>query len=91
MTREEFKNLSENRIIYLDGATGSNLVKAGLPSGVCPEEWILENPQVRAKSSVSPNSPSVSPGNPTMISVVSETDGMAVRRLAASRAYPSAP
>lgn len=46
MTREEFKILSENQIIYLDGATGSNLVKAGMPSGVCPEEWILEHPDV---------------------------------------------
>lgn len=33
-------------MIYLDGATGSNLVKAGMPSGVCPEQWILEHPQV---------------------------------------------
>ncbi|MDE6925667.1 MAG: homocysteine S-methyltransferase family protein, partial [Acetatifactor sp.] len=45
MTREEFKQLSE-QLIYLDGATGSNLVKAGMPSGVCPEKWILEHPQV---------------------------------------------
>ena len=45
MTREEFRKLSE-RLIYLDGATGSNLVKAGMPSGVCPEQWILEHPQV---------------------------------------------
>lgn len=44
MTREEFKNLA-NKLIYLDGATGSNLVKAGMPSGVCPEQWILEHPQ----------------------------------------------
>lgn len=46
MTREEFKTVSENQIIYLDGATGSNLVKAGMPSGVCPEKWILEHPDV---------------------------------------------
>ena len=44
MTREEFKNLA-NELIYLDGATGSNLVKAGMPSGVCPEQWILEHPE----------------------------------------------
>ncbi len=46
MTREEFKELAKNRMIYLDGATGSNLVKAGMPSGVCPESWILEHPDV---------------------------------------------
>ena len=45
MTREEFKELAE-QYIYLDGATGSNLVKAGMPSGVCPESWILENRDV---------------------------------------------
>lgn len=45
MTREEFRELSKE-LIYLDGATGSNLVKAGMPSGVCPEQWILEHPQV---------------------------------------------
>ena len=43
MTREEFKKLAD-KLIYLDGATGSNLVRAGMPSGVCPEKWILEHP-----------------------------------------------
>lgn len=43
MTREEFITLSKDHILYLDGATGSNLVKAGMPSGVCPEQWILEH------------------------------------------------
>ncbi len=33
-------------MVYLDGATGSNLMKRGMPAGVCPEEWILENPDV---------------------------------------------
>lgn len=28
----------------LDGATGSNLQKAGMPRGCCTEEWILANP-----------------------------------------------
>lgn len=45
MTRDEFQQLSL-AYIYLDGATGSNLVKAGMPSGVCPEQWILEHRQV---------------------------------------------
>lgn len=49
MTREEFSTLSKCHILYLDGATGSNLVKAGMPSGVCPEQWILEHRDVMLK------------------------------------------
>ena len=32
--------------MILDGATGTALIKAGMPTGVCPEQWILENPDV---------------------------------------------
>ena len=28
----------------MDGATGSNLMKAGMPRGVCTEQWVLEHP-----------------------------------------------
>lgn len=35
----------ESRVVVLDGATGTNLQKAGMPTGVCPEQWILEHPQ----------------------------------------------
>ena len=45
MTKQEFQQLCEKQIIYLDGATGSNLMKAGMPMGVCPEKWILEHEQ----------------------------------------------
>lgn len=31
--------------LVLDGATGTNLQKAGMPCGVCTEAWILEHPQ----------------------------------------------
>ena len=48
MTHAKFRSLTE-QIIYLDGATGSNLVKAGMPSGVCPEQWILEHRDVMLK------------------------------------------
>ena len=41
MTKEMFRALGT---IILDGATGSNLMKAGMPRGVCAERWILENP-----------------------------------------------
>ena len=34
----------KNKYVFLDGATGSNLVKAGMKAGDCPEKWILENP-----------------------------------------------
>ena len=34
-----------NGPILLDGATGSNLMKAGMPRGCCTEEWILANPE----------------------------------------------
>ncbi|MCH5269942.1 MAG: homocysteine S-methyltransferase family protein [Lachnospiraceae bacterium] len=46
MTKQEFAAWTAENIIYLDGATGSNLMKAGMPAGVCPEQWILEHPQV---------------------------------------------
>lgn len=46
MKKEELYRLLENGPVYLDGATGSNLQKAGMPTGVCPEQWILDHPDV---------------------------------------------
>ena len=46
MTKAEFKKLVENGPVILDGATGTNLQKAGMPVGVCPEQWILDHPDV---------------------------------------------
>jgi 5-methyltetrahydrofolate--homocysteine methyltransferase len=46
MTREEFKDLTQSNIFILDGATGSNLQKRGMPAGVCPEKWMLENKEI---------------------------------------------
>lgn len=46
MTKEAFRKLCTEKNIYLDGATGSNLMKAGMPVGVCPEQWILEHEDV---------------------------------------------
>ncbi|MDD2968799.1 MAG: homocysteine S-methyltransferase family protein [Lachnospiraceae bacterium] len=43
MTRQQFRELCNRNLIFLDGATGSNLIKRGMPAGVCPEEWILNN------------------------------------------------
>ena len=49
MTKAEFIKLVENGPVILDGATGTNLQKAGMPVGVCPEQWILENPEIMIK------------------------------------------
>lgn len=46
MTRKEFLELVQSRIMFVDGATGSNLQERGMPTGVCPEKWILDNSQV---------------------------------------------
>ncbi|MBN2436193.1 MAG: homocysteine S-methyltransferase family protein [Spirochaetes bacterium] len=36
--------LNNNGILILDGATGTELSERGMPSGVSPELWVLENP-----------------------------------------------
>lgn len=46
MTKQEFQALCQERIVLLDGATGSNLQKQGMPAGVCPEEWILAHERI---------------------------------------------
>lgn len=45
MNRVQFRQYIDSRIIILDGATGSNLMDKGMPVGVCPEKWILDNPK----------------------------------------------
>lgn len=50
MTKAEFVRLiNENGPIILDGATGTNLMEAGMPIGVCPENWVMEHPDVLLK------------------------------------------
>lgn len=50
MTKEEFAHLIiEKGPIILDGATGTNLMEAGMPIGVCPENWVMEHPDVLLK------------------------------------------
>lgn len=46
MKKQEFTALINENPIFLDGATGSNLLKRGMPAGVCPEKWILEHKEV---------------------------------------------
>ncbi len=45
LTKQEFHKRLENGPVFLDGATGSNLMRAGMPKGCCTEEWILANPE----------------------------------------------
>ncbi|NLK21338.1 MAG: dihydropteroate synthase [Epulopiscium sp.] len=44
MTRLKFNEMLKDNILILDGATGTELQKRGMPKGACPEEWILKNP-----------------------------------------------
>ena len=45
LTREEFHQKVSAGLRYLDGATGSNLRKAGMPRAACTEQWVLEHPE----------------------------------------------
>lgn len=45
LTREELQKKIAAGIRFLDGATGSNLRKAGMPRSACTEQWVLENPE----------------------------------------------
>ena len=49
LTKEQFSNILAEGPLILDGATGSNLQKAGMPRGCCTEEWILANPEPLVK------------------------------------------
>lgn len=46
MNREKFAALCRSRPLLLDGATGSNLMKRGMPRGVCTELWIDAHPEI---------------------------------------------
>ena len=46
MDRSEFRRLTERGVLMLDGATGTELAKRGMPPGVAPEAWVLEHPDV---------------------------------------------
>lgn len=49
MNKKEFRELFNKKILILDGATGTNLMNAGMPVGVCPEDWILKHRDVMLK------------------------------------------
>lgn len=46
MDKVQFKELLSGRVLILDGATGTELQKRGMPTGVCPEQWAIDNPDV---------------------------------------------
>lgn len=46
MTKQEFQERIQKGPLILDGATGSNLLKAGMPRGICTEAWVAEHPDV---------------------------------------------
>ncbi|MCD7895547.1 MAG: homocysteine S-methyltransferase family protein [Planctomycetaceae bacterium] len=46
MTKARFHSLSKERPLLLDGATGTELFKRGLPPGAPPEKWVHEHPDV---------------------------------------------
>lgn len=45
MNKTAFREMVEQKIIILDGAFGTELQKRGMPTGVCPEQWVLEHPE----------------------------------------------
>ncbi len=49
MTRDAFAAMAAAGPVILDGATGSELYKLGMPRGVCTEEWVLEHPEEMTK------------------------------------------
>ncbi|MDQ2086611.1 homocysteine S-methyltransferase family protein [Herbivorax sp. ANBcel31] len=46
MDKQSFRDFIYNNVVILDGATGTELQKRGMPLGVSPEQWALENPEV---------------------------------------------
>lgn len=40
------RTILKERCVVLDGATGTELQKRGMPPGTCPEAWCLDNPGV---------------------------------------------
>ena len=46
MNNQEFAQLTQQKLLILDGATGSNLARAGMPKGVSTEAWVLEHAEI---------------------------------------------
>ncbi|NLG37304.1 MAG: dihydropteroate synthase [Clostridiales bacterium] len=46
MTRQELVSRVLSGPLLADGSTGAELSRRGMPAGVCPEQWILDHPDV---------------------------------------------
>lgn len=46
------KEFLQDNILILDGSTGTEMQKKGMPAGVCPELWILENPHAISETQI---------------------------------------
>ncbi len=46
MNKNEFRRLCDGRFVILDGATGTELVKRGMPTGVSPELFACDHPEI---------------------------------------------
>lgn len=46
MTKQELLDRLKKGPLILDGATGSNLMHAGMPRGTCTEKWVAEHPDI---------------------------------------------
>lgn len=45
MSRSFTEQLNNGKVLVSDGATGTNLQKIGLTSGIAPEVWVMEQPE----------------------------------------------
>ena len=45
ISRKQFRQLCDEKVLILDGATGTELIKRGMPAGVAPELWVFEHPE----------------------------------------------
>lgn len=45
MNRVDFRRWCDASVRMLDGATGTELIKQGMPAGVSPELWVFEHPE----------------------------------------------
>ena len=45
LTKQELHQKIAEGVHFLDGATGSNLILAGMPRGCCTEQWVIEHPE----------------------------------------------
>jgi len=45
MDKRQFQEYLQKNILILDGATGTELQKRGLPTGIAPELWVGEHPE----------------------------------------------